>query len=242
MKKHLFFDMDGTVTESSSKIDPRMSGILLRLLDQDMDIVIVSGARYQKMTDQLGFVSEYASILAQNGNYACNSSGSGLWARDLNWIQKLYILRFINDVIEKMDIVGDLFDRVQDRGCQISLSLTGHSAPLSEKVEADPDSSIRLSILKDGQHRIDELNSLGIRVAVGGTTTIDFYTHDKGQNIKELINNYQWNIEDCIYFGDALFPGGNDFTVNGIIETVKVDGPEDLMNKLKEYVQSIREE
>jgi hypothetical protein len=29
----------------------------------------------------------------------------------------------------------------------------------------------------------------------------------------------QWQKEDCLYIGDALFPGGNDETVVGVIPT-----------------------
>ena len=55
----------------------------------------------------------------------------------------------------------------------------------------------------------------------GGTTTLDFTLKGKhkGFNIARFIEKMGWKKEDCVYVGDALFPGGNDETVIGVIPT-----------------------
>ena len=41
------------------------------------------------------------------------------------------------------------------------------------------------------------------------------------------IGYINWKKEDCLYVGDALFPGGNDETVIGIVPTHAVKDPDD---------------
>ncbi len=41
-----------------------------------------------------------------------------------------------------------------------------------------------------------------------------------------------WEKSECLFFGDALFPEGNDETVIGVIETIQVENPDDCYQKL----------
>ena len=72
-------------------------------------------------------------------------------------------------------------------------------------------------------------------VRPGGTTTFDFTIagKDKGFNILRLIRHEGWKKEDCIYIGDALFAGGNDETVIGVIPTHAVKDPDDTFDFVK---------
>jgi len=49
-----------------------------------------------------------------------------------------------------------------------------------------------------------------------------------------------WNKKGCLYIGDALFPGGNDETVVGVIETKSVRNPEDTFTLLEEFLTQAR--
>ena len=49
-----------------------------------------------------------------------------------------------------------------------------------------------------------------------------------------------WDINECIYFGDSLFPGGNDETVIGIIDTVAVQNHRHTHDILKENFFNIK--
>ena len=42
-----------------------------------------------------------------------------------------------------------------------------------------------------------------------------------------------WKKEECVYFGDMLFPGGNDESVIGVIDTEAVENPDDTLNILR---------
>ena len=81
------------------------------------------------------------------------------------------------------------------------------------------------------------LNELGVDVVPGGTTCLDFFLRgkNKGYNVLRLIKKEGWLHEDCIYVGDALFPGGNDETVLGVIPTHAVKDPDETFA----FVQSL---
>jgi hypothetical protein len=74
-----------------------------------------------------------------------------------------------------------------------------------------------------------------ILVKIGGSTSFDYIHKDrhKGANVAKLIELKGWNKDDCIYFGDGLYPGGNDESVIGVIETVLVRDHLDTYEKLK---------
>ena len=44
----------------------------------------------------------------------------------------------------------------------------------------------------------------------------------------------KWNKDECVYYGDALIPGGNDESVIGVIETIPVVNHRDTYRKLQE--------
>ncbi len=41
-------------------------------------------------------------------------------------------------------------------------------------------------------------------------------------------------LNEVLFFGDKIYPGGNDFTATMIVDCVKVKAPEDTLRKLRE--------
>jgi phosphomannomutase len=84
----------------------------------------------------------------------------------------------------------------------------GQEAPLQEKVKWDPDFTKRkkMKTILDGL--IPEFS-----VRVGGSTSIDVTKPgiDKAYGIKKLRDVLAISIEEMVFIGDALFPGGNDY-------------------------------
>lgn len=221
---HLFFDLDNTVTRSRSKISPTLKAILSKAKH---DIIIVSGATCAQIAWQVDGVNCYK--LGQNGNHATRPDESILWEERLSQTDKDAINNHIVS-IEKTWPVSDVMDLVQDRGCQISYSLLGHNEVLEKKEAFDPHSDVRKDILVRFP-----FNSETIDVQIGGTTCLDYTAKGKhkGFYVNRLIQELGWNKDECIYFGDMLFPGGNDESVIGVIKTQPVDNPEDTQTKLE---------
>jgi phosphomannomutase len=97
---------------------------------------------------------------------------------------------------------------IEDRGGQITLSALGQQAPLEEKKKWDPDFSKRKRMKAVLDTLIPEFS-----VHLGGATSIDVTQHgiDKAYGIRKLRDILHVAIEEMIFIGDAVFPGGNDY-------------------------------
>lgn len=208
-------------------------------LCKERDMVAVSGAEESQIRTQIphAFDGQYF-ILAQNGNHCVDKNGSTLWKKELDGSQTRAILTFIEKVRSELNLtVRDENDLLENRGAQISYSLIGHHEDLEKKNAFDPDALRRLDILKKHAEDVKELMINDVEVKTGGTTTLDFFPlgKNKGYNIAEFIKSLGWESQDCIYVGDALFPGGNDETVIGIIPTHPVKD----FHETYEYLESV---
>lgn len=230
--KHLFFDMDGTVTRSRSLIEPKMKALFESIPD---DIIIVSGAEKDQILKQLDGLNREFYILGQNGNQAVKNNEE-IWWNKLSDSERKEILDHIQHIENNRDWeVIDLEDLTQDRICQISYSCIGHNENVSKKERFDPKGEKRQKILDDHPQTLKEVD-----VKIGGTTCFDYFRKNcnKGFNVAKLIEHLGWKKEDCVYFGDALYEGGNDETVVGVIDTIQVENEHDTYDKLKEVYAS----
>jgi len=218
----LFFDMDNTLTRSRTPITDEMHTLLGSL---PCTIVAVSGQTADAVIKQLKGLDCY--VLGQNGNDARYGEET-LWHNTLTEDEKAAIYDHIASLPRTWD-VPDENDLIEDRGCSISFSLYGHHAPIEDKEKFDPDQAKRIGLLTE-----HPLNSETIEVKIGGTTTLDYLKKGlhKGYNIARLCEYKDWNLDTCLYFGDALFPDGNDETVIGVIDTRAVKNPDDTYEQL----------
>ena len=224
--KHLFFDMDGTVTPSRSKIDPEMKSLLGSL---KQTVAVISGSHNEQMDFQMDGLPIIR--MGQNGNHVIHPKQGELWFDMLTEEEKDEIFEHLNMVWEASDQnVPDIDDIIEDRGSQISLSLYGHHADPALKKAFDGDFKKRIELLERFP-----FESENVEVKLGGSTCLDYFRkgRNKGYNIERLITHMKWNKDECLFFGDALFPGGNDETVVGIIETREVSSPDDCYLQLQ---------
>lgn len=214
-KKHLFFDLDDTVTLTRTPMEDSIYELYKSLTH---DIIVISGATAEQIAHQTKNLPFYK--LGQNGNHAISPTGEVFWDEPLTEIQT----KIIQDHIERLKSQHELkvnneSDLVEHRGAQISYSLIGHHEEVAKKKLCDPDRSLRLKLLS-----LEPLDHDEVEVKIGGTTCFDYFPkgRHKGFNVKRLIEHRGWNADECIYFGDALVPGGNDEAVIGVIETFPV--------------------
>lgn len=226
--KHLFFDMDDTVTLSRSTIDDDMYELLNSL---EHDIIIVSGAHANQISDQMKHLPLF--LLGQNGNQALTPERIVLWEEKLSNEHTETISNHIRALRTICELsVKNEDDLVEHRGAQISYSLIGHHEDTMVKKACDPEQKIRRQLLEEIPLLSDD-----IEIKIGGTTCFDYFMkgRNKGYNVNRLIQDQGWEKENCLYFGDALFPGGNDETVIGIIDTVPVTDHRHTYELLKEH-------
>jgi hypothetical protein len=232
MKKLIVFDLDGTLAESKSSIDADMSRLLHDLLGI-VKVAVISGGDWPQ------FEKQVLSHLPQDGSLVNLSilptCGTKFYQYKEDW-KKLYSEDFSAD--EKEKIISSLkkavaeagfkVERVwgeviEDRGSQITFSALGQQAPLDEKTKWDPDFSKRKKI----KAILDPLIP-GFSVRLGGATSIDVTEPgiDKAYGIRKLRDILGISLQEMIYIGDALFPGGNDYPAEeaGVV-SIAVRGP-----------------
>lgn len=221
-----FLDLDGTITESRQIISQEMRAKLLSLKEP---IVVISGAERKQMEYQLNGLP--CVILAQSGN------DSPLWQNKLSKEEVQEVYRHLDEIAKEFPQYIDNYyehfwnmdDLVENRGCQIAFSFIGHHAQRTEKVTFDPTKKKRIAILKKVPFK-----SKTLKCTVAGTTCLDYTKKggDKGSNLKRWIKENNLKKKDCVYFGDALFKGGNDESVIGVMKCVEIKDPDDLLKKL----------
>jgi len=112
---------------------------------------------------------------------------------------------------------------IEDRGSQITFSALGQQAPLSEKEKLDPDFTKRKKIKALLDTFIPTFS-----VRLGGATSIDVTKPGiyKAYGIGKLRDTLGIAIQEMIFIGDALFPGGNDYPAEeaGVV-SIRVKNP-----------------
>ena len=232
MKALIVFDLDGTLAESKSSIDVEMAALLDSLL-RTVKVAVISGGAWQQFEEQLlAHLSQSAelrnlSLLPTCGTtfYQYESGWKQLYSEHFTATQREKIIKALKRATESPEravesIWGDL---IEDRGSQITFSALGQKAPLDEKKKWDPDFSKRQKIKGLLDALIPEFN-----VRLGGATSMDVTRHgiDKAYGLRKLRDVLCISIEQMIFIGDAIFPGGNDYPAKeaGAL-TIKVRDP-----------------
>lgn len=238
MIRHVFFDLDNTLTLSRTVVAPEHRQAFEDLCNAK-DVIVVSGARAEQIRTQIPYGSYY--ILAQHGNDATDPVGKSLWRDELSAPQIAEVLEFIEQLKKELGIaVNDEKDLVENRGAQIGYSLIGHHTPREQKAVFDPDSSRRIAILKSHPKEVAHLKKIGVDIEPGGSTSIDFFLagKHKGYNVVKLITALSWVKDECVYVGDELAPGRNDESVIGVIPTHAVANPDETFSYISKELLS----
>ena len=138
------------------------------------------------------------------------TSWEQLYAENFSPEQKEKIVSSLKKAIEQSGLKAEKVwgEVIQDRGSQITFSALGQEAPLEEKVKWDPDFTKRKKVKAILDTLIPEFS-----VRLGGSTSIDVTKPgiDKAYGIRKLRDILGIPIQEMIFVGDALFPGGNDY-------------------------------
>jgi hypothetical protein len=221
MKNLIVFDLDGTLAESKSAIDEEMSGLLIALISA-VKVAIISGGDVPQFEKQLlahlpqSEILKNLSLLPTCGTkfLQYNNGWRKLYSEDLSEAQKEKIIAALKSAVassgfQPAKIWGEA---IEDRESQITYSALGQQAPLDEKKVWDPDFAKRKKIKAMLDASLPEFS-----IRLGGTTSIDVTLPgiDKAYGIGKLREILGVALQEMMYVGDALFPGGNDYPVRG---------------------------
>jgi HAD superfamily hydrolase (TIGR01484 family) len=217
MKKLIVFDLDGTLAESKSSLDAEMAGLLNALL-RIVKVSVISGGDWSQFEKQvLANLStddrlKNLSLLPTCGTrfYKYDTSWKKLYSEDFTGDEKKRIISSLKQATNSPDVrpAKTWGDMIEDRGSQITFSGLGQLAPLAEKKKWDPEFKKRKRIETILTKLIPEFS-----VRLGGATSIDVTKPgiDKAYGIRKLRDILGISIQEMIFIGDAIFPGGNDY-------------------------------
>ena len=217
MKRLIVFDLDGTLAESKSSLDAEMATLLGNLLSI-VKVAVISGGNWPQFEKQLlSNLSHNAklknlSLLPTCGTkfYKFELGWEKLYSEDFTEKEKERIISSLKQAVGLLDVKVERTwgEQIEDRGSQITFSALGQQAPIEEKKKWDPDYTKRKKIKATLDKLIPEFF-----VRLGGTTSVDVTKPgiDKAYGIRKLRDTLGIEIDEMIFVGDALFPGGNDY-------------------------------
>jgi len=268
MIKLIAADLDGTLAESKQAISPEIAMQICMLL-QHYKFAVISGGPYEQFVKQIvsklpcavkstpkGACADECLanliLLPENGSSLYtfdheHKGGAGWYAvyRDiLEPTTKLKIMNALETVIAEAKRNGDINpvaplygQQIEDRGGQVTFSALGQEAPVAAKAPWDPDAKKRTRMAEKLRALVPECD-----VHVGGMTSIDITRKgvDKAYAIGRLKEYLGVAQDEIIFFGDALFTGGNDEPVARMgVRTVKVSKPADTVEAFSKINQGI---
>ena len=236
MKKLVVFDLDGTLAESKSALDAEMAVLLPRLLGV-AKVAVISGGDWPQFEAQLlgslpaGPYLRDLSLLPTCGTkfYEYDertAAWSPRYADNLTAAEAAEITAALEEAVraagfEPQQTWGE---RIENRGSQITYSALGQQAPLEAKRTWDPDFAKRQQI-----KALLDISLANYSVRLGGTTSIDVTRPgiDKSYGIRKLAEALGVTIDEMIFIGDAIFPGGNDYPAHEAgVTCIQVSGPQ----------------
>lgn len=228
------FDLDGTLAASKQPLEDTMADAVADLLDV-AHVAVISGGDWPQ------FEKQVASRLSARANrsklWLLPTTGTKLYTFQNGEWQRVYADLFSDadkkKILEAFDLALEKTgfkpektwgNRIEDRGSQITFSALGQEAPIHEKEQWDPDFAKRKVIQQDLRERLPNMS-----INMGGATSIDITQKgvDKGYGLKRLRDQSGIPLEQMMFIGDAIFPGGNDYPAHEIgLKTVRVKNPD----------------
>ena len=230
MKKLIAFDLDGTLALSKQALDDEMADLLGQLTLVAM-VDIISGGDWPQFEKQV--VSRMPASANLDNFIIQPTTGTKLYRHhDGQWDRVFADLfseeesRKIREALQKaVEQAGyaneqTWGEQIEDRGSQITFSALGQQAPLEAKDKWDPDHAKRKVLQGILQGMLPDLS-----INIGGSTSIDITRKgiDKAYGLKRLSETIGVGIEQMLFLGDAIFPGGNDYPAKAMgMDTVRV--------------------
>lgn len=242
------FDLDDTLAPSKSALDPRMAGLLVRLLD-DVEVCVISGGQFGQFQAQLidNLPVDHPEALERlhlmptcGTQYYRYREGGWVqqYAEDLTDAQKASALAAVEAEAKRLgywesETWGPI---LEDRGSQITFSALGQAAPVDAKKAWDPTGEKKNTLRAAVQALLPDLE-----VRSGGSTSVDITRRgiDKAYGMAKLAELTGIPYDAMLFVGDRLDPDGNDYPVIALgIPTQAVEGWEDTAEVVESFLDA----
>lgn len=250
-KKLVVFDLDGTLTETKSKMDPEMSRLLTELLKRKI-VAVIGGGKYGIFKTHFIAVLKCPRELLKNlflfpatatTFYRYRNGWKKVYALELSRRERVKIKNAFKEVFRDIHYVPPrkVYGKViEDRRTQVTFSALGQDvvARLGEKEGVrlkkkwkKERTATKLKIARILQKRLPKLE-----VRAAGYTSVDVTRKgvDKAYGIRQIEKYLKVPRKDVLFVGDALFRGGNDYAARRTgVQCIQVSGPREAKKLIR---------
>ena len=209
MKKFIF-DVDGTLTPSRKKIDPKFHKFLMDFSSNN-DVYFVTGSDRAKTLEQV------TPELYNNCKRVYNCSGSDVYEGDKNvyrddWELPEDVKKFLHDELDysQFSIRNGLHIETRPGGVNFSILGRGEGEGRDEYMKWDKRTNERRDIAARLKNQFPNLE-----VQIGGQTGLDLAP--LGANKSQILRDFQW-FHSLYFYGDMMEPGQNDYPLGIMVD------------------------
>jgi phosphomannomutase len=198
------FDVDGTLTPSRQNVDATFQHWFLDFC-YDNRVYLVTGSDYQKTLEQLG------KSICESVECVYNCNGNDVWQAGINiktneWVLPEKAHEWLGEQLTLSDFPVRTGLHFEHRPGMVNFSIVGRNADKTQRahyVKWDKERDERKNIASMFNHMFPELEA-----KVGGETGIDI--SPKGFDKSQILRDMSTVSDHILFFGDAIYPGGND--------------------------------
>ena len=208
MNRKFVFDVDGTLTPSRKSIDEDFSRFFKRFCSNNL-VYFVTGSDKPKTIEQIG------ENIFNSAQLSFNCAGNEVWNKDYlvyssDWKPDLEIIKYLEELLNESQFTEKTGRHIEFRKGMVNFSIPGRNCSYEQRElykTWDIKHQERKYFYEKIKDRFDHID-----VYIGGETGLDIFK--KGQAKSQAISKIRTEKSDIIYyFGDQIFPGGNDYDV-----------------------------
>jgi len=210
VNRMFLFDIDGTITDSRQKIDPKFKDFFSDFC-MNNKVCFVTGSNKPKTVEQIGEDTYNLAL------YSFNCAGNELWQKDKlilrhTWEPPAELYSYLEKIIEDSAYKHKTGNHIELRNGMVNLSIPGRNCTLEQRhdyIQWDKQTRDRETIL----NRLNAVFPNMFDVYIGGETGLDIFPIGFGKTqayyyLKELYPDHSF-----YYFGDQIIPGHNDYDI-----------------------------
>ena len=226
--KAIIFDMDGTLSESRQPISDEMIDCL-RNIPNSYKKYLVTGSDMAKIEEQ---IPEDVLLEVFDKVFACNGTRVFNTRLDLDdetrpiepelihsvTLKDFYSDSDLNHIVNTLlKLAHETHTKIKTgtfiewRDSQINFSVVGRNCTTEQRedyIKWDKKSKERKKLVEQLE---DKFQGWGLSFRLGGQISIDITR--QGWDKSYAFSNISEKPEDCVFFGDKIVPGGNDYDI-----------------------------
>ena len=200
------FDVDGTLTPSRGKIDEEFSKFFFDFCTLN-HVYLVTGSDRPKTIEQIG------NVLYGMSKRVYNCSGNDVYSgnkllKASDWTLPNLARSFLINCEFESQFEIRTGNHIEERSGMVNFSVVGRNATQKQRA-----AYVAYDIKQNERNTIaNAFNTMfpDLEATVGGETGIDIAP--KGADKSQILKDFDEN-DILHFFGDAIFPGGNDWPI-----------------------------